>query len=123
MFPADDVLNHDVYLDDNLVCVPVIKVSGQEKPFLKPVDVELTYAHNDVANIDETFLAVGIKIPFTTEYGLLLRSLKKSESESSWQTLNESDGVYVERLRKDQLKFALSKISHMISHVKRSFHM
>ena len=108
LFPADAVLNKDVHLDKNLVCAPVIKVSGQTTPFLKAVNVELTYSNDDVANIDEEFLPVGNKFKFTTGYGLLLRSQKKTQSKSECQTLNENNDVFIERPRKDQLKFSFS---------------
>jgi hypothetical protein len=108
LFPADAALKKEVYLDKNLVCAPVIKVSGQTTPFLKAVYVDLTYSNNDVANIEEGFLPVGDSITFSTEYGLLLRSRKETESRSKCQTLNESNDVYIERLRKDQLKFSFS---------------
>ena len=106
VFPADIVLNKDVYLDKNLVCAPVIKVSGQTTPFLEAVHVELTYSNTDVINIEEEFLPVGNKINFTTKYGLLLRSQNETQSTSKCQALNESNDVYTERLRKDQLKFS-----------------
>ena len=107
LFPADAVLNKEVYSDKNLVCAPVIKVSGQTTPFLKDVDVELTYSNNDVANIEEDFLPVGSRIQYTTEYGLLLRS-QETKSTSKCQKLNENSDVYIERLRKDRLKFLFS---------------
>ena len=106
VFPADAVLNKDVYLDKNLVCAPVIKVSGQTTPFLKAVHVELTYSNSDVVNIEEEFLPVGNKINFTTKYGLLLQSQNETQSTSKCQTLNESNDMYIERPRKDQLKFS-----------------
>ena len=108
VFPANAVLNKDVYLDRNLICAPVIKVSGQTTPFLEVVHVELTYSNSDVINIEEEFLPVGNKINFTTKYGLLLRSQKETQSTSKCETLNESNDVFIERLGKDQLKFSFS---------------
>ena len=108
MFPADAVVKKDIRLDKNIVCAPVIRVSGQTTPFLKAVGVELTYSHNDVANIKEEFLSVGKTIQFTTNYGLLLRSQEENESVTKWLNLNESNKVYIERPRKDQLKFSFS---------------
>ena len=101
-------MNKDIHLDRNLVCAPVIKVSGQTTPFLVAVHVELTYSNSDVVNIEEEFLPVGNKINFTTKYGLLLRSQKETQSTSKCQTLNECKDVYIERPRKDQLKFSFS---------------
>ena len=106
--PADVVLNKGVHLDENLVCAPVIKVSGQTTPFLEAVHVELTYSNSDVVNIEEEFLPVGSKINFTTKYGLLLRSQKEIPSSSKHQALNDSNDVFIERPRKDQLKFSFS---------------
>ena len=106
VFPADAVLNKDVYLDKNFVCAPVVKVSGQTTPFLEAVHVELTYSNTDIINIEEEFLPVGNKINFTTKYGLLLRSQNETQSTSKCQTSNGSNDVYTERLRKDQLKFS-----------------
>lgn len=94
-------------LNENLVYGPVIKVSGQSDPFLKPVDVELTYSHRDVTNISEEFLPVESNMKFTTKYGLLLQSLEEEESKE-WENLNKDNDVHVERLRKDQLKFSFS---------------
>jgi hypothetical protein len=108
LFPADAVLKEEICLDKNLVCAPVIRVSGQTTPFLKAVGVELTYSHSDVVNIEKEFLPVGKRVKFTTEYGLLLRSHKETESKSNWQALNESNDVYIERSREDQLKFSFS---------------
>ena len=108
MFPADAVVNKDIRLNKNLVCAPVIRVSGQKTSFLKQIDVELTYSHSDVANIEEEFLPVGKTIQFTTEYGLLLRNHDKTESKPNWQALNKSNDVSIERSRKDQLKFLFS---------------
>ena len=93
-------------MDKNLVCAPVIKVSGQTTPFLEAVHVELTYSNSDILNIEEEFLPVGSKTNFTTKYGLLLRSQKETPSTSKCQTLNDSNDVFIERSRKDQLKFS-----------------
>ena len=99
----------DVRLNKNLVCGPVIRVSGQTSPFLKAVHVELTYSHSNVANIEETFLPVGDEaIQFTTEYGMLMRTQEAAESERILLNSNESDKVFIERPRKDQLKFSFS---------------
>ncbi|XP_028409879.1 uncharacterized protein LOC114532546 isoform X2 [Dendronephthya gigantea] len=113
LLPAEVVLNKDMRLNENLVCGPVIRVSGQKVLFLNPVDVELTYSHEDVTNISEEFLPVKSKIKFTTKYGLLLRSKKVEEK---WEKLNESIDVHVERLRKDQLKFSFA-VKHFSDYV------
>ena len=98
-----------MHLDKNhVVRAPVIRVSGQTAPFLKAVDVQLTYSSDDVLNIIEEFLPVGNAIKFTTEYGLLLHSRKDAESKTKWENLNENSDVYIERPRKDQLKFSFS---------------
>ena len=109
LFPADTVSNKDVYLDKNpVVRAPVIKVSGQIAPFSKAVNVELIYSNNDVLKITGEFLPVGNSIKFTIAYGLLLHSRKDAESKPKWENLNESSDVYIERPRKDQLKFSFS---------------
>ena len=109
MFPPDAVLKKEVRLDNRLVCAPVIRVLGQTTPFLQAVDVELTYCHNDVVDIDEEFLPVGKNIQFTTKYGLLLRSHNKSdESNAEWSNLNECNVVYIQRQSEDRLKFRSS---------------
>jgi hypothetical protein len=109
LFPAEAVANEDMHCDENLVVrAPVIKVSGQKAPFLKAVDVELTYSNNDVLNIAEEFLPVGNSIKFTTDYGVLLHGRKDHESKTKWDNLNESEDVYIERPRKNQLKFSFS---------------
>ena len=113
MFPVDAVVNKDIRLNKSLVCAPVIRVSGQKTSFLKAVDVELTYSHSDVANIEEEFLPVGQTIQFTTEYGLLLRNHNETESKSNWEAVNSSNDVSIERSRKDQLKFSFS-VQHFL---------
>ena len=95
-------------MDKNLVCAPVIKVSDQTTPFLEAVHVELTYSNSDVVNIEEEFLPVRRKINFTTKYGLLLRSQKETAPSSKSQTLNDSNDVFIERPRKDQLSLKFS---------------
>ena len=100
-------MNKDMRLNENFVYGPVIKVSGQNTPFLKPVNVEITYSKKDVTKIREDFLPVKSNKKFTTEYGLLLRSQKGKESKE-WENLNESEDVNVERPRLDQLKFLFS---------------
>jgi hypothetical protein len=108
LFPADAVVNNEIRLNKSLVCAPVIRVSGQTTPFLKAVDVELTYSHSDVANIEEEFLPVGKTIKFTTEYGLLLHNHNETKSKSNWQALNENNDVSIERSRKDLVRFLFS---------------
>ena len=109
LFPAGALPNKDLALnEENILRAPLIRVSGQTTPFLKPVDVELTYSHSDVLAIEEEFLPVGKRIQFTTEYGLLLHSQKKPKLTSKCETLNETDNVCIERLRMDQLKFFFS---------------
>ncbi len=108
MFPAGTVLNKDIRLDKSLVYAPIIRISGQTTPFLKVVDVELTYSHSDVVNIEEEFLPVGKTIQFTTDYGLLMRSQEETKSITKCVNLNESNDVYIKRPRKDQLKFSFS---------------
>ncbi len=102
-----------MHLDKNhVVRAPVIRVSGQTAPFLVAVDVQLTYSSDDVLNITEEFLPVGNVIKFTIEYGLLLHSRKDAESKTKWENLNENNDVYIERPRKDQLKFSFS-VEHL----------
>ena len=80
----------------------------QKTSFLKAVDVELTYSHSEVANVEDEFLPVGKTIQFTTEYGLLLRNHNEPKSQPNWQAMNKSNDVSIERSRKDQLKFSFS---------------
>ena len=107
MFPVNAV-NKKIRSNKSVVCAPVVRVSGQTASFLKPVDVELTYSHSDVANIEEEFLPVGKTIKLTTEYGFLLHEHNKPESTPEWQVLNGSNDVSIERSRKDQFKFSFS---------------
>ena len=88
----------------------MIRVSGHDQttPFLEAVHVELTYSNSDVVSVEEEFLPVGSKTNFTTKYGLLLRSQKETPSTSKCQTLNDSNDVFIERPRKDKLKFSFS---------------
>ena len=95
----------------------MIKVTGQTTPFLKAVDVELTYSNDDVANVKDEFLPIGEKKKFSTELGLLIRKKKK---ESKCQKLNESTEVFIERPRNDQLKFLFS-LNHFCKYVQPFF--
>ena len=108
MFPAGALPNKGIPLHEESLRAPLIRVSGQTTSFLKSVDVELTYSHSDVINIEEEFLPVGKRIRFTSEHGLLLQSEKKTNSTFTFQTLNETNDVYIERPRKDQLRFLFS---------------
>ena len=93
-------------MNKSIVCAPVIRVLGQKTEFIQAVDVELTYSHSDVVNIEKEFLPVGKTIQFTTKYGLLLRSHKGDEFGAEWFNLNEDIFVYIERPSEDQLKFS-----------------
>ena len=109
LFPAGALPNKDLALnEENILRAPLIRVSGQTTPFLKSVDVELTYSHSDLVAIEEKFLPVGKRTPFTAEYGLLLHSQKNPRLTSKCETLNETDNVYIERPKMDQLKFFFS---------------
>ena len=109
MFPAGALPNKDLALNqENILRAPLIRVSGQTTPFLKPVDVELTYSHSDVLAIEEEFLPVEKRTQFTTEYGLLLHSQKTPTLTSKCETLNETSNVYIERPKMDKLKFFFS---------------
>ena len=110
LLPAGALPNKEILLyGENLLRAPLIRVSGQAASFLKSVDVELTYSHRDVCNIEEDFLPIGERIQFTTEYGLLLHSqIEEAEFAPKCETLNESNNAYLERPRKDQLKFLFS---------------
>ena len=109
LFPAGALPNKDIRFDENnFLRAPLIRVSGKTTSFLEPVNVELTYSHIDVISIEEEFLTVGKKIKFTTEYGILLHSEKETRSTFTFETLNETNNVYIERPRKDQLKFWFS---------------
>ena len=109
LFPAGVLPNKDIPLnEENLFRAPLIRVSGQTTSFFKSVDVELTYSHSDVNAIEEEFLPVGKRIPFTTEYGLLLHSQKTPKLTSKCEALNETHNAYIERPKKDQLKFLFS---------------
>jgi hypothetical protein len=101
-------VKEEIRLNKNLVCAPVIRVSGQTALFLKAVDVELTYSHSDVVNIEEEFLPVGKKIKFTNEYGLLLHNDDETKLKPNWKAINENNDVFFERSRKDQLNFSFS---------------
>ena len=109
LFPAGVLPNKDISLnEENLLRAPLIRVSGQTTSFFKSVDVELTYSHSDVIAIEEEFLPVGKRIPFTTEHGLLLHSQKNPKLKSKCETLNETNNAYIERPKKNQLKFLFS---------------
>ena len=98
----------NTWLNEDLVCFPVIKVSGQEKPFLKLVDVELVYCHEDIADMNEEFFPVGMKFPFSSKYGVLLRNHKDSHNTYKWRSAEDAVNAKVERLRKNKLKMTFS---------------
>ena len=98
----------NTWLNEDLVCFPVIKVSGQEKPFLKLVDVELVYCHKDIADMNEEFLPVGMKFPFSSKYGVLLRSHKDYHNTHKRRSTEDAVNAMVERLTKYKLKMTFS---------------
>ena len=109
LFPAGALPSKHILLnEENILRAPLIRISGQTTPFLKSVDVELAYSHSDLVAIEEEFLPVGKRTPYTTEYGLLLHSQKSPKLTSKCEALNETDNVYIERPKMDQLKFFFS---------------
>ena len=95
-------------LNDGLICFPAIGVSGQDKPFLKPVEVEFVYSTIDVASLDEDLLPVGEEQPFTSKYGALLRSQKDSQGNQTWENVNNDATATIQRIQKDRLKISFS---------------
>jgi hypothetical protein len=89
--------------NDELIQFPVLKVSGQDKPFLEPVEVVLGYSCADVADLDEKFIPVGEKLPFTSKYGVLLHSHNNFEGNKTWEN---AETVVIERSRKDRLEIS-----------------
>ena len=108
LFPADEVHDMNTWLNEDLVCFPVIKVSGQEKPFLKLVDVELVYCHEDIADMNEEFFPVGKNFRFSSKYGVLLRRHKDSYNTHKWKSAEDAVNAMVERLTKYKLKMTFS---------------
>ena len=98
----------NTWLNKDLVCFPVIKVSGQEKPFLKLVNVELVYCHEDVAYMNDEFFPVGSKFPFSSKYGVLLRSHKDSHNTDEWESTKDDVNAMIERMQKNRLKITFS---------------
>ena len=116
MLPAEVALNQD--RNKSRVYPPVIKVCGQTTPFLKAVNVELTYSNGDVAKVKEELLRVREKKKFSTELGLLIR---QKETESECQKFNESTDVFIERPRKDEVKISFS-LNHFYRYVQIYLH-
>ena len=108
MIPAQDIKDFKTSLNDQLISFPVIKVSGQEKPFLNPVKVELDYSTVDVAAVDEEFLPVGKKLLLSSKYGVLLRNHKDSLGEQTWRSITDDRSARIERTQKDRLRISFS---------------
>ena len=103
LFPANEIL--DTWLSTDLVHPPIISVSGRETPFLKPVDVEFVYSGDDVRDINEEFFPVGTKVPFSSKYGVMLRSHKESQN---WRSVKDDVVAQMERIEKACLKVTVS---------------
>ena len=109
MIPPIDALNLKHTSDGELICLPTLDISGQDKPFLRPVEVQLSYSSDGVANLDEKFLPVGVKPQtFSSKYGILLRNHKNTESKPAWETINESSDAIIERCQKNRIKISFS---------------
>ena len=105
LFPANEIL--DTWLNKDLVHPPIMKVSGRETPFLKPVDVELVYSGDDVRDINKEFFPIGAKLPFSSKHGVMLRSHKKSQN---WRSVKDDVIAQMERIEKDCLKVTFSTL-------------
>ena len=92
--------------NDQLIQFPVLKVSGQDKPFLEPVEVLLGYSCPAVEELDEEFLPVDKKLPFTSKHGVLLRSHNNSEGNKTWENVHDIETAMIERSRKDRLEIS-----------------
>ena len=90
------------------MCFPVIKVSRHEKPFLKLVNVEMVYCHDDVADMNDEFFPVGSKFLFSSKYGVLLRSHKNSRNTDEWGSTKDDVNAMIERMLKNRLKITFS---------------
>lgn len=108
LFPADEILDTNTCLNEDLICFPIIKVSGQEKPFLTLVDVELIYSHDDVADLNETFFPIGQTFPFSDKYGVLLRNHKDSQAKHKWKKAKDDKNAEITRMQKNTLKITFS---------------
>ena len=91
----------------NLVYLPIIEISGRDKPFVHLVEVELVYSNNDVDDLAEEFLPLGKKLPFSRKFGTTLRSHKDRESKCGWERIEGDEKASIERIRMDQVKISL----------------
>ena len=95
-------------LKGDQIRLPVIRVSGQDKPFLKPAEVELCYCSAGVANLDERFLPVGKTLSFFPKYGVLLRKDEDSQGKQTWKNWTDDVNAALERTQKDRIRINFS---------------
>lgn len=104
VFPADELLVTNSRIRDELICLPVVKVSGQQKEFLKPVVVEIDYCTERVNNVDEKFIPVGQTLSFNSQYGVMLQSYKEIPGQFKWKNLADGESSTIYRVQKDKIR-------------------
>ena len=75
---------------------------------MKLVKVEMVYCHDDVADMNDEFFPVGSKFPFSSKYGVLLRSHKNSRNKDEWESTKDDVNAMIERMLKNRLKIKFS---------------
>jgi hypothetical protein len=92
--------------NDHRIQFPILNVSGQDKPFLEPVEVVLGYSCAAIEKLDEEFFPVDKKLPFRSKHGILLRSHTNSEGKNTWENVQDDETAVIERSRKDRLEIS-----------------
>ena len=86
------------------MCFPVVRVTGQDKEFLKSVKVELEYCNKHVNDMDENFLPVGQTLLFNSEYGVMLQSYKDAQGVYKWKNVTDGASGTLERVQKETVR-------------------
>ena len=100
------------------LCFPVVRVTGQDKYFFKPVEVKLNYCNETVNEIDEKFFPVGKTSPLNSDFGRILQSYKDAQDQYKWQNVNVATGATIQRIKKDLVQLTFS-VKHFCRYVYR----
>lgn len=108
VFPADELNFVNSSILDEVVCLPVVRVTEAKKEFLKPVNVEVDYCNKQVNDVDEQFLPIGQTLRFNSKFGVILQSYKESQGQYKWKNVTDGTNSTIQRLQKDHVSITLS---------------
>lgn len=112
----DELLDTRTRVLNTSLCFPVVRVTGQVKNFLKPVEVELSYCNETVNEIDEKFFPIGKTLPLNSDFGRILQSYKDAQGQYKWQNVSIATGATIQRIKKDLVQLTFS-VKHFCRYV------